>query len=179
MRRMIECALMIFPWHFKVKSAWSLSFRSLTNWALNREEVGSMLKKLSKSLWEVLIMYKIMYKVYKKANIVTSAYGQDRTPSRRGPPHGLKTSKRIRKTRSFATNIWPTFTDTASWPTLVRLTLPTDRNMKPRWKQIWNPTELSSALHNNPNTVNIRETSSIQIWSTSKVCLLIPTLANN
>ena len=42
-----------------------------------------MLKKLSKSLWEVLIMYKIMYKVYKKAN---SAYGQDRTPSRRGPP---------------------------------------------------------------------------------------------
>ena len=72
-----------------------------------------MLKKLSKSLWEVLIMYKIMYKVYKKANIVTSAYD------------GLKTS-RTRKTRSFATNIWPTFTDTASWPTLVRLTLPTE-----------------------------------------------------
>ena len=45
-----------------------------------------MLKKLSKSLWEVLIMYKIMYKVYKKDNIFTSAYGQDRTPSRRGAP---------------------------------------------------------------------------------------------
>ena len=34
--------------------------------------------------WDTL--YKIMYKVYKKANIFTSAYGQDRTPSRRGSP---------------------------------------------------------------------------------------------
>ena len=56
-----------------------------------------MLKKLSKSLWEVLIMYKIMYKVYKKANIVTSAYGQEGCP----PPwtQDIKKNKKDKKFR--------------------------------------------------------------------------------
>ena len=45
-----------------------------------------------------------MYKVYKKDNIFTSAYGQDRTPSRRGAPsppwtQDIKKNKKDRKFR--------------------------------------------------------------------------------